>query len=114
MPFVERLSTYDNDQIKRLNKISQKTMFIKGQEKVIRDKIKNKIKEQYRLSSEKYKEGLETLKEKLHRYEDIVKIEEKKKIDFLAKKISEVFHESEKEKEKHNIDNSDDIEENIV
>jgi hypothetical protein len=81
VPFVERLSTYDNDQIKRLNKISQKTMFIKGQEKVIRDKIQNKIKEQYRLSSEEYKEGLETLKEKLHRYEDIVKIEEKKKID---------------------------------
>ena len=42
------------------------------------------------------------------------KIEEKKKIEFLDKKISEVFHESEKEKEKHNIDNSDDIEENIV
>jgi hypothetical protein len=80
VPFVERLSTYDNDQIKRLNKISQKTMFIKGQEKVIRDKIQNKIKEQYRLSSEEYKEGLETLKEKLHRYEDIVKIEEKKKL----------------------------------
>ena len=81
VPFVERLSTYDNDQIKRLNKISQKTMFIKGQENVIKKKIQNKIKEQYRLSSEEYKEGLETLKEKLHRYEDIVKIEEKKKID---------------------------------
>ncbi len=80
-PFVERLSMYDNDQIKRLNKISQKTMFIKEQEKVIKDKIRNKIKEQYRLSSEEYKEGLETLKEKLNRYEGIVKNEEKKIVD---------------------------------
>ena len=46
---------------------------------LLKKKIQNKIKEQYRLSSEEYKEGLETLKEKLHRYEDIVKIEEKKK-----------------------------------
>ena len=80
-PFVERLCLYDDNHIKRLNKISQKTMFIKGQEKLIKDKIKSKIKEKYRVSIEEYKEGLETLKEKLNKYEDIVKIEEKKKID---------------------------------
>ena len=80
-PFVERLSKHDNDKIKRLNKISQKTMFIKEKENIIRNKIKDKLKGVYRQSSEEYKKGLETLKEKLDRYEVIMKEEEKKKVN---------------------------------
>ena len=80
-PFVERLSKHDNEQIKKLNKISQKTMFIKEKENIIRNKIKDKLKSVYRQSSEEYKKGLETLKEKLERYDIIMKEEEKKKIN---------------------------------
>ena len=94
-PFVERLSMYDNEQIKKLNKISQKTMFIKGQEKIINDKIRNKIKGLYRQSSEEYKKGLETLKEKLNRYENIVKAEEKKIIDKKERYLNQ-YNEAEK------------------
>ena len=94
-PFVERLSMYDNEQIKKLNKISQKTMFIKGQEKIISDKIRNKIKGLYRQSSEEYKKGLETLKEKLNRYENIVKAEEKKIIDKRERYLNQ-YNEAEK------------------
>ena len=95
-PFVERLSMYDNEQIKKLNKISQKTMFIKGQEKIIEQKIKNKIRGFYRQSSEEYKRGLETLKEKLNRYETIVKAEEKKKIDKRERYLNQ-YNEAEKD-----------------
>jgi hypothetical protein len=94
-PFVERLSMYDNEQIKKLNKISKKTMFIKGQEKIISDKIRNKIKGLYRQSSEEYKKGLETLKEKLNRYENIVKAEEKKIIDKRERYLNQ-YNEAEK------------------
>ena len=94
-PFVERLSMYDNEQIKKLNKISQKTMFIKGQEKIISDKIRNKIKGLYRQSSEEYKKGLETLKEKLNKYENIVKAEEKKIIDKRERYLNQ-YNEAEK------------------
>ena len=80
-PFVERLSKHDYDKIKKLNKISQKTMFLKEKENIIRNKIKDKLKGVYRQSSEEYKKGLETLKEKLERYEEIMKEEEKKKIN---------------------------------
>ena len=80
-PFVERLSKHDYDKIKKLNKISQKTMFLKEKENIIRNKIKDKLKGVYRQSSEEYKKGLETLKEKLDRYEVIMKEEEKKKVN---------------------------------
>lgn len=94
-PFVERLSMHDNEKIKKLNKISQKTMFIKDQEKIIRDKIKDKIKGVYRQSSEEYKIGLESLKDKLNRYEGIIKAEEKKKIDKRDRYLNQ-YNEAEK------------------
>ena len=80
-PFLERLSIFDNEHLKKLNKISQKTLFLNGQEEIIKNKIKNKIRNIYRQSNEVCKKGLETLKEKLNRYDDIIKSEEKKKID---------------------------------
>ena len=36
-------------------------MFIKGQEKIIKERIKDKIRAQFRNASEKYKEGLENM-----------------------------------------------------
>ena len=100
-PFVERLSSHDNEQIKRLNKISQKTMFIKAQEKVITDKIKNKLKGVFRQSSEEYKKGLETLREKLNKYETIIKEEEKKKINKRERYLNH-YNEAEKDWVKSN------------
>ena len=100
-PFVERLSSHDNEQIKRLNKISQKTMFIKAQEKVITDKIKNKLRGVFRQSSEEYKKGLETLREKLNKYETIIKEEEKKKINKRERYLNH-YNEAEKDWVKSN------------
>ena len=100
-PFVERLGSHDNEQIKRLNKISQKTMFIKAQEKVITDKIKNKLKGVFRQSSEEYKKGLETLREKLNRYETIIKEDEKKKINKRERYLNH-YNEAEKDWVKSN------------
>ena len=85
-PFVERLSGFDENRIKRLNKISQKTMFIKGQEKIIKERIKDKIKAQFRSAGEQYREGLENIKEKLIISEKIILSEEKKKI-IISEKI---------------------------
>ena len=88
-PFVERLSGFDENRIKRLNKISQKTMFIKGQEKIIKERIKDKIKAQFRSAGEQYREGLENIKEKLIISEKIILSEEKKKIDKKERYISQ-------------------------
>ena len=94
-PFVERLGNYSTEHIKKLNKISQKTIFLKGQEKVIKDMIQTKIKGKFRHSSEEYKEGLESLKAKLHRYDGIVKAEEQKKIDKRERYLNQ-YREAEK------------------
>ena len=94
-PFVERLSKYDDEHIKKLNKISQKNIFLKGQEKVIKEMIQNKLKGQLRRSGEEYKEELENMKEKLNQYEGIVKSEEKKKIDKRERYLSQ-YREAEK------------------
>ena len=56
-------------------------MFIKGQEKIIKERIKDKIRAQFRNASEKYKEGLENIKDKLIISEKIITSEEKKVID---------------------------------
>jgi uncharacterized protein YcfL len=93
--FVERLSKYDDEHIKKLNKISQKNIFLKGQEKVIKEMIQNKLKGQLRRSGEEYKEELENMKEKLNQYEGIVKSEEKKKIDKRERYLSQ-YREAEK------------------
>jgi hypothetical protein len=79
--FVDRLSKFDDNRLRRLNKISQKTMFIKEQEKIIKERIKDKIIAQFRNTSEKYKEGLENIKDKLIISEKIIISEEKKVID---------------------------------
>jgi len=94
-PFVERLSKYDDEHIKKLNKISQKNIFLKGQEKVIKEMIQNKLKGQIRRSGEEYKEELEDMKEKLNQYEGIVKSEEKKKIDKRERYLNQ-YREAEK------------------
>ena len=88
-PFVERLSRFDDKRLKKLNKISQKTMFIQGQEKIIKERIEDKIKGQFRHASEKYKEGLETIKGKLVKSEKIINAEEKKIIDKRERYISQ-------------------------
>ena len=100
-PFVERLSSHDNEKIKRLNKISQKTMLIKDQEKVIINKIRSKLKGVFRQSSEEYKKGLETLRDKLNRYESIIKEEEKKKINKRDRYLNH-YNEAEKDWVKSN------------
>lgn len=94
-PFVERLSRYDEQHIKKLNKISQKNIFLKGQEKVIKEMIQSKLKGQIRRSGEEYKEELEDMKEKLSKYEGIVKSEEKKKIDKRERYLNQ-YREAEK------------------
>ena len=94
-PFVERLGNYSTEHIKKLNKISQKTIFLKGQEKVIKDMIQTKIKGKFRHSSEEYKEGLENLKTKLNRYDGIVKAEEQKKVDKRERYLNQ-YREAEK------------------
>ena len=102
-PFLKRISGYGDEQIKKLNKISQKTMFNKLQENVISGIIKKKIKGEYVHYSEEFKEGLETMKEKLTRYDNVIKAEERKKIDKKERYIN--FHrENEKEWMKFNIE----------
>ena len=94
-PFLERLSGFDENKISRLNKISQKTMFIKGQEKIIKERIKDKIRAQFRNAGEKYKEGLENIKDKLIKSEKIFLSEEKKKIDKKDRYMSQ-YNEAER------------------
>ena len=81
VPFIDRISKFDQDKLRKLNKISQKTMFVQSQEKVINERIKDKLRAQFRNSSEKYKEGLENIKNKLFKSEKIIISEEKKIID---------------------------------
>ena len=88
-PFVERLSRFDDKKLRKLNKISQKTIFIQGQEQKLKERIENKIKGQFRQASEKYKEGLETIKGKLVKSEKIINAEEKKIIDKKERYISQ-------------------------
>ena len=88
-PFVERLSRFDDKKLRKLNKISQKTIFIQGQEQKLKERIENKIKGQFRQASEKYKEGLETIKGKLVKSEKIINAEEKKIIDKNERYISQ-------------------------
>jgi len=95
-PFVERLGLYDDERIKRLNKISQQTLILNVQEKEIRKKIRDKIRGIYRQSSEEYKRGLETMKEKLNKYENIVKNEEKKMVDKRERYLNQ-YNEAEKD-----------------
>ena len=87
--FVERLSRFDENKLRRLNKISQKTMFIKGQEKIFKERIKDKMRAQFRNASEKYKEGLENIKNKLVKSEKIIIAEEKKIIDKKERYINQ-------------------------
>ena len=94
-PFLERLSGFDENKISRLNKISQKTMFIKGQEKIIKERIKDKIRAQFRNAGEKYREGLENIKDKLIKSEKIFLSEEKKKIDKKDRYMSQ-YNEAER------------------
>ena len=65
VPFIDRISKFDKDKLRKLNKINQKTMFVQSQEKLIK----------------KYKEGLENIKDKLFISEKIIIDEEKKIID---------------------------------
>ena len=94
-PFLEILSGFDENKISRLNKISQKTMFIKGQEKIIKERIKDKIRAQFRNAGEKYREGLENIKDKLIKSEKIFLSEEKKKIDKKDRYMSQ-YNEAER------------------
>ena len=87
--FIDRLSKFDDNRLRRLNKISQKTMFIKEQEKIIKERIKDKIIAQFRNTSEKYKEGLENIKDKLIISEKIITSEEKKVVDKKERYINQ-------------------------
>ena len=81
VPFIERISKFDKDKLRKLNKISQKTIFVQSQEKLINERIKDKLRAQFRNSSEKYKEGLENIRDQLFKSEKIIIAEEKKIID---------------------------------
>ncbi len=70
-------------------------MFIKGQEKIIKERIKDKIRAQFRNAGEKYKEGLENIKDKLIKSEKIFLSEEKKKIDKKDRYMSQ-YNEAER------------------
>ena len=81
VPFVDRLCSFDDNKLRKLNKISQKTMFVQGQEKIIKERIKDKIKTKYRNASETYKDGLENIRCQLMKSEKIINDEEKKIVD---------------------------------
>ena len=102
-PFIKRISKYDDERLKRLNKISQKTMFNKGQENLIKGIIRRKIKGVYDNINDEIKEGLETMRGKLYDYDKIIKKEEKKIIDNKEKNI--ILH-----RENENIWNRYDLE----
>ena len=81
VPFIKRISKYDDEHLKRLNKISQITMFKKGQENIIKEIIKTKIEGANANTNEEIKEKLEIVKNGLFNYDKIIKNEEKKIID---------------------------------
>ena len=89
VPFIERLSRFDDNKLRRLNKISQKTIFNKGQDEIIKERIIDKIRVQFRNTSEKYKEGLENIKCKLYKSEKIIISEENKIIDKKERYINQ-------------------------
>ena len=89
VPFIERLNRFDDNKLRRLNKISQKTIFNKGQDEIIKERIKDKIRVQFRNTSEKYKEGLENIKCKLYKSEKIIISEENKIIDKKERYINQ-------------------------
>ena len=79
--FIQRLSKYDNGQIQKLNKISQKAFYSKNQDKIIHEIIRKKINGDYVNISEKFKNQLEYMKDNLTNYEKVLKNEDKKRID---------------------------------
>lgn len=81
VPFVDRLCNFDDNKLRKLNKISQKTMFVQGQEKIIKERIKDKIKAKFRNASETYKDGLENIRCQLMKSKKIINDEEKKIVD---------------------------------
>ena len=81
VPFVDRLCNFDDNKLRKLNKISQKTMFVQGQEKIIKERIKDKIKAKFRNASETYKDGLENIRCQLMKSEKIIKKKKKKIVD---------------------------------
>ena len=79
--FLKRISNYRDSRIFKLNKISQKAMFNKNLEITINNEIKNKIKSGYIHTSEEYKKGLDLMKDRLDKYENLMKFDNVKRFN---------------------------------
>ena len=100
--FIQRLSKYDDDEIQRLNKISQKAIFSKNQDSVIHEIIRKKINGDYVNLSEKFKSQLENMKDDLNNYDKVMKNEDKKRID-KKERYFQQYRDAEKDWLKYNI-----------
>ena len=94
--FVRRVSSYDNEQIGKLNKISQKAIYNNKQEDIIRDIIRKKISGEYVNSSESIKKELLNMRTNLDNYEKVMKIEEKKKVINKKERYFQQYRDAEK------------------
>ena len=100
--FLKRISNYRDSRIFKLNKISQKAIYNKNLEITINNEIKNKIKSEYLRTSEEYKKGLDLMKDKLDKYENLMRFENVKR--FNKKNNYRILHlEKEKYWNKYNI-----------
>ena len=100
--FLKRISNYRNSRIFKLNKISQKAIYNKSLETTINNEIKNKIKSEYLHTSEEYKKGLDLMKDRLDKYENLMRFENVKR--FNKKNNYRILHlEKEKYWNKYNI-----------
>ena len=99
--FIERISKYDDEQIQKLNKISQKAFFSKNQDKMIKEIIRKKLNGEYVNLAEKFKNQLEIMKDDLNNYEKVMKIEDKKRVD-KKERYFQQYRDAEKDWLKYN------------
>ncbi len=72
-PFLERLGSYNDERLKRLNKITQKTIITSEQDGIIRGKDAKKKRLYFKKTAEMAKDELQFAKNNLTKYKEVIK-----------------------------------------
>jgi len=86
--YVEKLSKYNDERLRKLNKICQKAFYYKDQMDIINNYAKKKLKDETIQISEIYKNKLEEMKDELDKYKKIVQ-NDRPKFNYKDKYINQ-------------------------
>jgi hypothetical protein len=86
--YVEKLSKYNDERLRKLNKICQKAFYYKEQMDVINHYVKKKLKDEAIQTSEIYKNKLEEMKDDLDKYKKIIQ-NDRPKFNYKDKYINQ-------------------------